>query len=269
MRFRVLSDLHLEASPYVWSSVGEDVLFLAGDVADSSPIGISRRLELRESIAKSNIMTFYVLGNHEGYGDWIAKDALRERIRAELPSNIHLLDRSGVDLDCARVVGCTLWTDFSHSYGIERHGIPVDPATAMRIAELAIGDFKYLCLPQNQGEQLRRVTALEMAAWHQTERVWLDREIAVTDRPMIVMTHFPPCAKSIHPRYRDNILNPYFAPDCRKLLRSPVSIWIHGHLHMSSNYVANKVRIFCNPRGYGGAGGILNPDFREDLVISL
>jgi hypothetical protein len=85
----------------------------------------------------------------------------------------------------------------------------------------------------------------------------------------VVVTHFLPSPDSVHERYRGHPLTPYFATDCRALLRPPVRLWVHGHTHSSCDYTSAGVRVVCNPRGYGADAGQENPEFRSDCLVSI
>jgi Icc-related predicted phosphoesterase len=43
------------------------------------------------------------------------------------------------------------------------------------------------------------------------------------------------------------------------------ALWIHGHVHISSDYRVGNMRIVCNPHGYGSE----NPQFNGALVVEL
>ena len=43
------------------------------------------------------------------------------------------------------------------------------------------------------------------------------------------------------------------------------TLWVHGHVHNSSDYLVGKTRVLCNPHGYGTE----NPDFNGALVVEL
>ncbi len=44
------------------------------------------------------------------------------------------------------------------------------------------------------------------------------------------------------------------------------AIWVHGHLHNSSDYHIGSCQVICNPRGYPGER---NPEFREALIVEV
>jgi hypothetical protein len=270
-RLRIISDLHLECLPWSYHPAGEDLLILAGDVADFSPRGRSRRQQLWCEIDRAQIPAVYVLGNHEGYGAMIARDTLVATLRAELPPRVRILDREGIEVLGLHLLGCTLWTDFSLSENIGKHARGLSAHERGLRCEQEINDFVHLYLrqPQSQPGQLHQVRAADMAVWHHEERAWLDQAIAHAHLPTVVITHFLPAPKSILPQYRDNVLNAYFATDCRELFRPPVRLWVHGHTHGSCDYRHADLRIVCNPRGYSRFGVRENAEFDDELIIDL
>lgn len=188
MRLRILSDLHLETGPWTWQAVGEDLVILAGDIADQSPEGKQWRQRLWADLARASMPAIYILGNHEGYADWVPRDVLRRRLNEDLPANVRILDRSTCEIGGIRFLGCTLWTDFSLNDHVR--STADDRATMMHDAESSVSDFKYLCRPGRNPPE--RITSLDMAAWHQADRSWLTTEIPASELPTVVVTHFLP-----------------------------------------------------------------------------
>jgi Icc-related predicted phosphoesterase len=43
------------------------------------------------------------------------------------------------------------------------------------------------------------------------------------------------------------------------------ALWVHGHVHNSSDYRVRRTRVVCNPHGYGTE----NPDFDGALVVEV
>jgi Icc-related predicted phosphoesterase len=77
---------------------------------------------------------------------------------------------------------------------------------------------------------------------------FLRRELRFGD---IVVTHHLPAAKSVHPRFVNSPLTPFFLCDLTDLIldRQP-AVWVHGHTHASLDYLLGATRIVCNPMGY-------------------
>ncbi len=67
VRFRILSDLHLECGPFTYTPAGEDVVVLAGDIADQSRAGIRHRRLLCEAIAATGIPAVHIGGYWFGF----------------------------------------------------------------------------------------------------------------------------------------------------------------------------------------------------------
>jgi Icc-related predicted phosphoesterase len=47
-------------------------------------------------------------------------------------------------------------------------------------------------------------------------------------------------------------------------------LWIHGHIHTSSDYVIGGTRVVANPRGYPHKnGGQENPSFDPFFIVEV
>jgi hypothetical protein len=250
LRVRILSDLHLECGPFTYTPAGEELVVLAGDIGDQSRAGIRHRRLLCAAIVAAGIPAIYVVGNHEFYRIHRPRRLITRRLRDDLPAGIHLLDAGVLDLGGFRILGCPLWSDCGASPG------------AQLAAEQGISDFHWM--RDDLGDPL---TASAMAAWHRADRRWLAQQIDQADRPVIVVTHWQPTAASTPERFRGGTLTPYFQTQCADLLRNPVRLWIHGHVHDSVDLVERGVRLVCNPRGY--VPDEHNPSFDEALVIRV
>ncbi len=104
MRIYVLSDLHLEFTPFVPPSVDADVVILAGDI----DIG-TRGLAWAQRTFACPIL--YVAGNHEYYGGHLSRTL--EKLRALQTPRVQVLERDEVIIDGVRFLGTTAWTDYA------------------------------------------------------------------------------------------------------------------------------------------------------------
>ena len=69
------------------------------------------------------------------------------------------------------------------------------------------------------------------------------------------------------PRLHDSITAAY-ASDLEALIeRTQPQLWVHGHIHTSSDYLIGRTRVVCNPRGYHPSD--LNAGFDPELVVEL
>ena len=256
MKIRVLSDLHLEFSNWSPPPCDEDVVILAGDIAEGrSGIAWARKYFHDKPV-------LYIPGNHEYYGRDI--DELRESLRASgRTHDVHVLDGDEVMIDGVRFLGTTLWTDFE-LYGRD----PKSVEAAMGCCQERMADFQII---RRWGSSLRPTDTREI---HQAQREWLRRAL-MGCTPLgedfsgatVVVTHHAPSPRSIAPRFAGDPLNPAFASDVTDLMKPGVQLWVHGHMHNSSDYIERGTRVICNPRGYVPHG--LNPDFDPALIIEV
>ena len=103
-----------------------------------------------------------------------------------------------------------------------------------------------------------------------------------TTNTTVVVTHHAPSRRSIAPQFAGDSLNAAFASDLTGLMGLPrvppvvtdeipapvtPALWVHGHMHNSSDYLERGTRIVCNPRGYFPYEP--NPDFDPKLIIEV
>ena len=264
VRIQLASDLHLEflarAFPgecTITPARGAELLVLAGDIAKGSAA-----IELFRTWP---VPVVYLAGNHEAYGHvW---SQVVERCNAEAQGTpVHFLERGAIELAGVRILGCTLWTDYS-LYPTQTQ------AELMEYAGNRLNDHRLI--RRSDGALFSTADALRE---HELSRAWLTDELA---RPYkgktVVVTHHAPHLLSIHPRYEGDALNAAFASDLTGLMGG-VNLWMHGHVHDSFDYVVGECRVVANPRGYArnalSANAIEdlsfeNPNFQESLVVEV
>lgn len=251
MKIRYLSDLHLEFKPAPeMESVGEDVVVLAGDIDQH----FACFRWARQAFPKVPVL--YVFGNHEFYGiDF-------DRLRAEAPAkaaaqDIHLLDPGAVTIGGVRFLGATLWTDFA--IGGQDHA----PA-AMELAGARMNDYHYMY--RKSGTVYRKLIPHDTLELHRAERGWLEREIAASTLPTVVISHHGPFRDASAAQYRDDPLAGAFNSDLTALMQPPVALWIFGHTHYCVDQMIGSTRVVSNQRGYPreNTGG-----FRWDRCVEL
>lgn len=260
MRLWVFSDLHLEFGKKrrqrLQALPDADVCVVAGDVLTNC----AQSIHFLSREVAPHMPVVCVAGNHEFYDDSIVEGVEWARTTAAEVDRVHFLENDSVVIDGVRFFGCTLWTDYA------LHGSSTaDVAWAMRTAEHQLND--------NRLAHWRRMpvfepfTALHALDLHRRSRGYLDGELAFPhDGPTVVVTHHAPHPRSVHPRYADDPLTPAFASDLSGIIeeRQP-DLWIHGHMHHSSDYRVGRTRVLCNPRGYCGE----NRDFDPSLIVEV
>ena len=249
MKIQILSDLHLEFGPFDPPDVGANAIILAGDT-DIKGRGIAWA---RDTFRGKPVI--YIAGNHEYYGEALPRhtEELRERCRG---TNTHFLERDAITIDGVAFLGCTLWTDF---------GLDGNPVLAQLTASTGMNDFRVTRVSPSY----RRLHPRDLVQIHTKSRQWLSRELAIRrGERVVVITHHAPSERSIPARFAHDPLNPAFASRLDSLVEeSDAAVWVHGHIHDSSDYKIGHTRVVCNPRGYYPYG--LNPDFSPHLVVEV
>jgi len=240
-----MSDLHLEFGYLYLPEKAADVLVLAGDVftahgfanVDSKK---NRYRKFLDHVSKNYKHVVYVGGNHELYGWKNTNRSYLAAIRRELPANVHLLENEAVMLDGVRFAGGTLWTNFG---GTEYH---------RNLAQLGMNDFRVF-------------SVFDALVWHNRTVHFLET-LEPYDRTVVV-THHAPSFLSVHPKYAGNALNTAYASNLEHLMTAPV--WVHGHMHDSSDYTVGKTRVLCNPRGYPKGDHTENANFNPTATFEV
>lgn len=232
MRLHILSDLHLEFAPFTPPSVPADVVVLAGDI-HTGRNGMKWALE---TFADRPVI--YVLGNHEFYGQKIQK-LIAELKKMTGGTNVHLLENESCTIGDVIFLGATLWTDFA---------LNGNPVASEVVAQTGMNDYRRIrTLPA-----YRRLEPSETRRFHMQSRKWLeDQVLGSPSRKLVVVTHHAPSPRSIPPTLVGDAFNPAFASDLSPFIAaSGVRLWVHGHIHRTSDYMVGETRVVANPRGY-------------------
>lgn len=270
MRVHVFSDLHLEFGacefpPEVRTGNAADLVLLAGDIHTRrrSPLWAA------ETFAQPVAM---ILGNHEAYDDSLYAAIAAQRqgaadASARRPNPVRMLERETWNLAAAdgkpvRVIAATLWTDFA-LLGADRQAHMMDEA------HRAMNDFRMIGILDDLRMEERPLTPSDCLRLHRESRAFIEAELARPfDGVTIVMTHHAPSGRSVPEDWRGDPINAAYASDLEALIeRTQPRLWVHGHIHASSDYRIGATRVVCNPRGY--VPSHLNPDFDPALVIEL
>ena len=268
MNIQLLSDLHLEAHPHFVPepAPGADVLVLAGDVGSYQPgsqladddFGLARFSPLPQHAGWPTPVLF-VPGNHEY--DAQDFDAAHLRLR-------HTCDRLGITwleretrvLRAVRFVGTTLWSDFD---ALADHEGCTDLGRRLKLRDKAFRAANFYLRKTGgtrHGEPFLAEPLREQALACQE---WLAAALQQPfDGSTVAVTHFAPSLKSADPRYG---LVPGTAGFCNALdhLLPHAQLWLHGHLHAPSDYLAQgqrgdgsawQCRVVANPLGYARKG---------------
>ena len=268
MNIQLLSDLHLEAHPHFVPepTPGADVLVLAGDVGSyqsgsqlaDDDFGLARFSPLPQHAGWPTPVLF-VPGNHEY--DAQDFDAAHLRLRQTCDRlGITWLERETRVLQGVRFVGTTLWSDFD---ALADHEGCTDLGRRLKLRDKAFRAANFYLRKTGgtrHGEPFLAEPLREQALACQE---WLAAALQQPfDGSTVAVTHFAPSLKSADPRYG---LVPGTAGFCNALdhLLPHAQLWLHGHLHAPSDYLAQgqrgdgsawQCRVVANPLGYARKG---------------
>ena len=177
---------------------------------------------------------------------------------------------------CAvRFVGTTLWTDFdalgptsvlsaTSSASSTSANALAQQLKARDKAFRAANYYLKKALTTRHGELMLAAQMRDQALLCQT---WLRAALNEPfDGTTVAITHFAPSLKSADPRYG---MTPGTAGFCNALdeLLPLAQLWLHGHLHSPSDYIAGGCRVVANPLGYARKNE--QAGFRVGLVVEL
>jgi len=264
MRFRLMSDLHLEFedrtldfTPIPLKDDKTTVLILAGDVA----LGIDA-VGFIQKMCKQFYKVVYCLGNHEFYYNEYNKTRARWSDRPEMPSNLILLDDHVAIIDeQVRLVGGTLWTDFNG-----------DDYFAKNLAIQCMNDYncaKFKSGDKVSGYRKRPLHPNDTVRAHKQTLFLITETIRVPfDGPTIVVTHHLPHPLCVAQDFRTDPLNPAYMTNLDEVIEAnDIAVWVHGHTHTNVDVEVHDTRILCNPRGY--TPDDLNEGFDEQLTFEV
>ncbi|MEZ0249332.1 MAG: metallophosphoesterase [Methylobacteriaceae bacterium] len=277
MRLWILSDLHVDAA--AWTpppGPSVDLAIVAGDVAD----GLCRRSLpwMAEHVRPRARHVVYVPGNHDFYGTRLPDELGRAR-EAAIAADLTLLDCGQVCVvDGVRVIGATLWTDY-----LVGEPVGYSQAWAMRACgdrERGMRDHRRIQTRDRRGSPAPfRPPAAQLI--HMEHRGRIERALADShDGPTVVVTHHAPHPLSLPWGRPDEPTSAAYASDLSSILEGPTApaLWIHGHVHRSSDYCVGRTRVLSNPRGHDTsyrrrdgtwADERENPAFDPALVVEL
>lgn len=262
---RILSDTHLEFSNgYMDMPKTDDdkdtILVLAGD------IGIASKKHTYQEWIEDMSMQFkeviYIMGNHEHYkGNFpTTKIKLLEAL-ADCP-NVHILEKESIVFDGVAFICATLWTS-------------MDNMDALLMYDAALRMNDYICTrtgPINEPWK-RKLKPKDTVEDHINAVHYIFAEIEKqkeAGNKVVVVTHHGVSLQSIHEIYKTEPMNGAYVSNLdERILESEPNLMIHGHTHVSFDYMIGNTRVIVNPRGYFGTYGDMNPDFDPLLTIDI
>jgi Icc-related predicted phosphoesterase len=255
----IMSDIHLESSRWDLPAPADrpefDVLVMAGDLTPRADRGVKW---LRERIPDKPVL--YVLGNHEAWGEDI--DRTLEKARdAAAGSQVHVMEKSIVNIRGVEFLGATMWTDFA-LFGTEY----VRPC--MDVARHRMNDFRRI---RKSGYMRRFMPEDALVRHERTVAFFLQRAREAPDVRRVIVTHHSPDPLAA----TNDLISAAYCSDLEPLMRElNCETWISGHVHSSQDRLSVGCRLVSNPKGYGPGPSEpkhawQNPMFNPRLIIQV
>lgn len=259
MKFRIISDLHIGEYWHPFElEVMEDekntVLLIAGDAGE--------QVEAVEDIQKycdrfQEVLC--VMGNHE-YCRGNMVETVPKIEQAVNRPNFKILDMGCVDYGSVVVIGATLWTDIANE----------DPLMMMSAKDFML-DYK--CIRLGPKPNNRLITSAYTVNLHRQHLEYIKAMVSIikdTGKKILIMTHHAPSSESVGERFIGHSSNAYFHSNLDEyIMDQPIDVWVHGHMHNSSDYKIGNTRVICNPRGYQSSYCEEKTNFNSTLTIEL
>jgi len=249
MRIRIFSDLHREFGETQLPKIDVDLNIMAGDIATKQ-----NGLSWIKSFAGST-PTIYICGNHEFYGDNLPS-ITDKLMQATSGSNIHVLENKAITINEWHIFGATLWSDFALQGPWE---------SGSYAAGAQMNDYKRI---RNSKAKYRRLAPRDTRHMHQVSMQHMEAFFQTNDASQsIIVTHHAPSRKSLPPDRADEEISCAYASDLEEfIIKHQPKLWVHGHIHHSSDYMIGNTRVVANPQSYPSD---LNPNFNPNLVIEV
>lgn len=261
MLLRILSDLHNEFGGLniipVLPDENETVCILAGDIGVAiQPVSY---VSFVSQMSKRFKDVIYVLGNHEYYkGDYYTTFVtIKNNLDPLELANVTLIGDKVIVLpyeeEKIAIISTTLWTSMDNRN-------PITMLAAIR----GINDYHVV---KKGGKVLQphdTVTVHEETVEELFTQIvhWKNKGWKV-----VVVTHHAPSELSTLPQFKGNKLDGTFRSNLEyAILDSQPNLWVHGHMHNTSDYMLGETRVVCNPHGYPHE---LNQSFDSKLTIEV
>jgi hypothetical protein len=253
MKLQIASDLHhslhdrrSDGRQNIQLHPDADLLVLAGNVCP-----------LREIVQRYGAIgrpVVYVYGGHDLYGEDI-EVAISKLSASVENSDVAFLERTEFIHSGVRILGCSLWTDYTLS--------PYSRDIAMREADRYVVDHRMIA---SRGKAF---TARHAETEHSVAKAWLNERLtAPCEMRTVVVTHCGPSIRSVPENLRSSVYAATIASNLDHLIPRS-NLWIHGHVADSFEYEVGRCRVVCNGKGYPWAAQEDRRAFNPHLLVSV
>lgn len=252
-KLKLLSDLHHEhhkdylQGGYISNLPNDcDVLVLAGDIGSKHILpGV-----LRQYCDRFKEVVF-ILGNHSYWSQSI--EGAHNLISTITNSNFHFLYNSSWTYEGNTFHGTTLWFDELSKATLEKTGV--------RTKKYKAGTMHWPDFELVEGGSSVIYAEFKKAKEYLSKNV---------KEGQIVVTHHMPSYRCVAPRYFGDPYNPFFVGDVEEIIiNNKPKLWASGHTHISYDFMLDKTRLVCNPRGYPKENNEVHGTFNPNLIIEV
>jgi hypothetical protein len=271
VKIQIFSDLHLDVAPIKPITIGDGVeaVVVAGDTCQ----GVRNAFIALRRIVPERIPVIMVAGNHEFYRRCIQTE-LEEGKAIARDFNVAFLEQDVFLMGTTRFIAATLWTNY-RVFGT------ANAATAMEAARRNMNDHRVISWTKKPWTRFRPEEALLL---HERSRAFITDSLSTpfAGSTVILSHHSPHFGSVAKGHYESDILTASYCSDLSDVIMTGAEegtdstpqktadakwdrLWVHGHIHSSSDYVVGTTRILANPHGYG----IENSAFDPQLTIEI
>jgi Icc-related predicted phosphoesterase len=274
VKIQVFSDLHLDVAPIRPIVIGKDVeaVVVAGDTCQ----GVRNAFIALRRIVPERIPIIMVAGNHEFYRRCFQSE-IEEGKAIAGDFNVAFLEQDVLLMGTTRFVAATLWTNY-RVFGA------ANAAAAMEAARRNMNDHRVITWTKRPWSRFRPEEALLL---HERSRSFIANALNTTPPGVnitVVLTHHAPHFNSVQKGpYQSDITTAAYVSSLTDLVMTGTEegadatprntaadtpwdrIFVHGHIHSSSDYVVGTTRILANPHGYGTENAAFDPQLIIDI----
>jgi Icc-related predicted phosphoesterase len=276
VKLQIFSDLHTDVAPIKPITIGEEVdaVVVAGDTCQ----GVRNAFISLRRIVPERVPIIMTAGNHEYYRRCIETEIAEAKAIAG-DYNIFFVENHVAVLGTTQFIGATLWTDYC-VFGAD------NAAAAMKTARRGLNDHRVISWTKRPWRRFRPEEALLL---HERSKAFIVDALTTSFSGCTVfLTHHAPHFGSVAKGpYESEILTAAYVSDLTDVIMINATasastgatdptiketahdnwnrIWLHGHIHSSSDYVVGTTRILANPHGYG----LENPAFNSQLIVEV
>ena len=243
---RLLSDLHQEFLKTFWEipplpNDKDTILILAGDIGLATKV--STYVDFLTHCSEQFGEVIYLLGNHEHYKGNFPRSKQKIKEALYFLENVNVVDEDVIDVGDTVFICATMWTSMRQGH----------PEVVFK-AENMMNEYHCVRTGPESEPWKRKLRASDTMNAHQRQINFIFDQIQHykrSDKKIVVVSHHGCSAKSVPWEYKTSMINDAYVEELfEPITEAEPDYWFHGHNHSKSDYMINKTRVLCNPKGY-------------------